>query len=159
MSEDLAPTDLFGEPARPAPEKRGRRRLRYPAEVYEKVEVLAAGNLSQDEIADAIGISAPTLRKYFRKELNNGLARQEAESLELLAKAARGGNVSAIKAWREELAKQRAGQSLRERERPTRAAPRKGVKQERLDAAAGVASSGGKYSPRPMPRLLIDNDA
>jgi len=161
MTENSEGTDLFGEPLRPVPDKRGRRKLRFPPEVYENVEVLAASEMSQDDIADAIGISAPTLRKYFRPELGKGLARQKAEARLLLAKAARGGNVSAIKAWLADLERHGASAAIKERERPTRpaAAERKGKKEERQDAAAGVAAAGGKYAPPPppQPRLVIDN--
>lgn len=152
MDENSELKDLLGDPLRPLPDKRGRRKLRFPVQVYEKVEVLAAGNLSQEEIADAVGISVRSLTKYFRRELDNGLARQEAESLALLAGEARKGNVSAIKAWRAELAKHRAAQSLRQRERPT-AAPRKGKKEERQEAAATVAS-GGRYAPPEPPKSI-----
>lgn len=153
MDEENEAVDLLGEPLRPLPDKRGRRKLRFAAELYEKVEVLTAGGMGQDDIADAVGISAPTLRKYFRKELDNGLARQEAESLALLAEQARKGNVSAIKAWRAELAKQRAASNVRDRERPARpvAQPQLGKKEERQQAAERV---GGKYAPPPAPTLI-----
>jgi ParB-like chromosome segregation protein Spo0J len=157
MAEDSAPTDLLGDPLRPLPDKRGRRKLRFAEEVYEKVEVLAAGNLTQDEIADAVGISAPSLRKYFRPELGKGLARQKAEALSLLAAAARKGNVTAIKAWNAELDKQRAAESVAGRARgPGANVVRLGKKEERKEAAGKVAS-GGKFAPPPAPRLAIDN--
>ncbi|MEI9964393.1 MAG: hypothetical protein WDM92_06475 [Caulobacteraceae bacterium] len=70
MGENSEPTDLLGDALRPLPDKRGRRKLRFPVEVYERVEeLLVADGFRQDEIADAIGISEPTLRKYFRPEL------------------------------------------------------------------------------------------
>lgn len=156
MAEDSGPKDLLGDPLRELPDKRGRRKLRFPDEVYEKVEVLSAGNLTQEEIADAIGVSVPSLRKYFRPELDKALSRQKAEALSLLAAQARKGNVSAIKAWNAELDKQRAAGALRERERPAprASAARKGKKEERQEAADSVAAAGGKYAPGAAPKLV-----
>lgn len=155
MADDFEAKDLLGDPLRPLPDKRGRRKLRFPAEVYETVEVLAAaGELSQDDIADAIGVSAPSLRKYFRPELVRGLARQKARALSLLAKAAEKGNVSAIKAYMAELDKRGAAAALKERERPAPRAAAKGKKEERQEAAASVASGGGKYAPGAPPRRI-----
>ncbi|MGC1303772.1 MAG: hypothetical protein WA840_15510, partial [Caulobacteraceae bacterium] len=108
MAEDPEPTDLLGDPIRAAPDKRGRRKLRFPKEVYEKVEVLSAGGMDQDEISDAIGISPPTLRKYFRPELDKALSRQRARVLNVLAEQAEKGNVSAAKAYLAELDKRGA---------------------------------------------------
>jgi len=153
MTENSEGTDLFGEPLRPVPDKRGRRKLRFPEQVYEKVEVLAAGGLSQDDIADAVGVSAPTLRKYFRPELGKAAARQRARVLGILATAAEGGNVSAAKAYLAEIDKHGAAAALRERERRPAPTPgRKGKKEERQAAAEAVAQ-GGKYAPPPAPKL------
>jgi AraC-like DNA-binding protein len=156
MAEDPEPTDLLGEPLRPLPDKRGRRKLRFHAEVYEKVEVLAAGGMHQDDIADAVGISAPTLRKYFRPELGKGPARQRAMVLGALATQAQKGNVSAAKAYLAEIDKHGAADALKQRERPSPrpTAVRKGKKEERQDAAASVASAGGKYAPPAAPKLF-----
>ena len=151
MDEIPEAKDLFGEPLRPAPSKRGRRRLRFPAEVYENVEVLAAaGNLSQEEIADAIGVSEPTLRKYFRKELDHARSRQRAEALECLARGMRKGNVSAAKAYLAELDRQGAAIALNQRRH---APPPQGKKAAaKADADAAVAA-GGKFATRATPRL------
>jgi hypothetical protein len=158
MAENSEPKDLLGDPLKPLPDRRGRRKLRYPQEVYEKVEVLAAGGLTHEEIADAIRVSPPTLRKYFRPELDKALSRQKAEALSLLAEQARKGNVSAIKAWNAELDKQRAAGALRERERPApaRSVPVRvaGKKEQRQEAAANVATAGGKFAPPSPPKLF-----
>jgi hypothetical protein len=156
MTENPEPTDLLGEPLRPMPDKRGRRKLRFAVEVYENVEVLAAGGMMQDDIADAVGVSAPTLRKYFRPELGKGAARQRAMVLGSLAAQAKKGNVSAANAYLAQIDKHSAAAAMRTRERSP-APPRKGKKEERQDAAASVADAGGKYAPASAPRLLIDN--
>ena len=155
MGDDSEPTDLLGDPLLPLPDKRGRRKLRFPAEVYEKVEVLAAAAMTHDEISDAVGISAPTLRKYFRQELDGALSRQRAEALSLLAEQARKGNVSAIKAYLAEVDKRWAAAGLEKRAKPGGAnAVRKGKKEERQDAANNLVRGGSKYAPPPPPRLV-----
>lgn len=156
--ENEQPKDLLGEPLRPLPDKRGRRKLRFPKEVYEKVEVLSAGGLGQDDIADAVGISAPTLRKYFRPELGMAAARQKAAVLQQLAGAAAKGNVSAMKAYLAEIEKHRADARIRDRERPSQPnGVRPGKKEQRQEAASRIAGIGGKFAPPPAPTLVVDN--
>jgi predicted transcriptional regulator len=156
MAEDSEPLDLLGDPLRPLPDKRGRRKLRFPVEVYEKVEVLSAAGMLQDDIADALGISAPTLRKYFRPEIDKAVARQKAMVLSSLATQAAKGNVSAAKEFLAQIEKNSAAAALKSRERqPTQPPPaRKGKKEERQDAAATVAQAGGKYAPPAAPKLF-----
>jgi len=156
MTENPEPTDLLGDPLKPLPDKRGRRKLRFPVEVYEKVEVLSAGGMMQDDISDAIGVSPPSLRKYFRPELDKGAARQRAMVLSALATQAQKGNVSAARAYLAEIDKHGAAAALKNRERaaPQAPTPRKGKKEERQEAAANVAEAGGKYAPPEAPKLF-----
>jgi len=125
--------------------------------VYENVEVLSAAGMLQDDIADATGISVPTLRKYFRPELDKGAARQRARVLANLAAASDKGNVAASKAYLAEIDKRQAVNAMRDRERraPEPKPERKGVKEVRKEAAASVAQGGGKYSPAPPPKLAV----
>ena len=53
---------------------------------------------SEATIANALGIAVNTLRKHFTEELMTARAKKRAEVLVQLAKAARAGNVSAMKA-------------------------------------------------------------
>lgn len=55
--------------------------------------------MSRDDIAAVIGVSAPTLAKYYFAELNEGVAKERAAALLWLRESAAGGNVSAQKAW------------------------------------------------------------
>lgn len=55
--------------------------------------------MSHENIALAIGISKPTLEKYFEQELSVGASRRRMELLESLHKAGRDGSVSAAKAY------------------------------------------------------------
>lgn len=63
-----------------------------------KVAAAAAGGMSHDSIALALGITRPTLLKYFDAELTTGAAQKRIEALDALFAAAKRGNVSAIKA-------------------------------------------------------------
>lgn len=161
MPEISEPVDLLGDPLRALPDKRGRRKLRFHQEVYENVEVLAAGGLSHDDIADAVGISAPTLRKYFRPELGKAAARQRARVLAVLAKQADKGNVSAARAYLSEIDRHQAAAHFQRRERNAPAAApapsRIGKKAAaRADADAEVAIDD-KFAPRGAPRLAVIN--
>ena len=110
--------------------------------------------MTQEEIAVALRISVPTLTKYFGPELNEAPVRRKAEALQLLAAAARKGNVSAIKAYMAELDKQSAASALKARERSAPRPPAKGKKEERQDAASEVAASGGLFATPEPPKLF-----
>ncbi len=55
--------------------------------------------MSRDDIAAVLGVSKPTLAKYYFSELNEGVARERAQAVLWLRASAEGGNVSAQKAW------------------------------------------------------------
>lgn len=82
-------------------EKKGRGRPEFVPtdEDREKARVLKAGGMSREAIAEAMGISEPTLRKYFSLDLEIGAAKVTAEVLMARYKAAVGGNVSAQNKW------------------------------------------------------------
>jgi AcrR family transcriptional regulator len=62
-----------------------------------KVQTLVV-EMSEDEIARAIGINRSTLRRHFSNELQTGRATVRAEAIEMLRRQAKKGNVAAIKA-------------------------------------------------------------
>lgn len=64
-------------------------------EEREKVRVLKAGGMRDAAIAVAIGISVPTLTKYYSLELEEGGAKVQADVLMARYRAAMGGNVTA----------------------------------------------------------------
>jgi len=161
MTENSEPTDLFGEPMRQLPDRRGRRKLRFPQEVYERVEFLAAIPTSQEDIAIIIGVSVPSLRKYFRPELSGtrSLSTERAGALVMLRDAAAKGNVSAIKALLAEIDKREASANFRRPDRPAEtsrpeAPGKKAV--ARADAAAVIAADD-KFAPRGAVRLATAN--
>lgn len=78
-------------------EKKPRGRPEYAPtdEEREKVRVLKAGGMSREAIAEAIGISEPTLRKHFSLDMEIGAAKVTADVIMARYRAAIGGNVSA----------------------------------------------------------------
>lgn len=92
---------------------RGRHQFQPTNEQREQCAILAAGRMSEDDIAAAFGISRPTLRKHFAHELTTGAAQRNAAMLEQLYRTAMDGNVSAQKAWLARQADQQgAGEAL-----------------------------------------------
>lgn len=76
----------------------GRPRYRPTREQRKTVQILAAADMDQEEIAIVIGIDAKTLRANFSDELRNGLVRVRASLLRSLFEAAKRGHVGAQKA-------------------------------------------------------------
>src|SRR4051812_17722406 len=65
-----------------------------------KVEVLVAAGWGERDIAEVLEIARETLRKHFRRELQNGSLTCRAEVLQSLHFSARSyGNISAKKMW------------------------------------------------------------
>lgn len=78
-------------------QKGGRKEFRPTDEQRRLVALYAATNTKEADIAAALGISEPTLRKHFREELKTTALRKRGEALVLLERAARKGNVAAQK--------------------------------------------------------------
>lgn len=125
MSEDSEGLDLLGDPWVETRGRGGRKRHRRLPQVAEKVGVLRATGATVEAIASRLGLSEPTLRKYYFRELRSGsdLARQVL--IEAMWKKALAGNVSAANYIRQEMA--------------------------RGDAEAFVTSSRPAHTPRPTP--------
>lgn len=80
--------------------KGGRPEWKPTAEQKAKVEIAAGGGMSHEEIAIALGISAPTLKKHLGDELSRGAHLRRVEVLEALHQAAtKKGNAAAAKAY------------------------------------------------------------
>ncbi|KQX35324.1 hypothetical protein ASD04_14885 [Devosia sp. Root436] len=116
--------------------------------------------MSDDAVATALGISAPTLRKHFSHELDVGTAKTRAELLLALHQSAMAGNVSAQKKALELVTASAAGERLKDRETAPAAsaatpasALKRGKKEIQKQAAEEVAE-GGKFAPPPGPRLV-----
>ena len=117
-----------------------------------KVEKLVACGMSQDDIARALGITAPTLRKHFEEELAIGVAKKRGEVIELLFKQAKSGNVAAIKKLEEMTRAASADESVKGR---TPTTPSPGKKEQQQAAAERVS---GKFAPPSAPQLVVNND-
>ena len=119
-----------------------------------QVRTLTAMGIPHVDIARIVGITAPTLRKYFRRELDTGQAEANAKVAQSLFRQAtdpKSPNVAAAIFWM----KARAGWSDRPWE-SGHETPAK--KQELLEAAEKVASGGNRFAPGRMPRLVVNND-
>lgn len=109
LRERLGGENLFAAAGEPnpdpasAPEKPkrrgagGRRAYRPSDRDREKVEVLVAAGMTVEDIARAMSIAEPTLRKHYGRELETGALRKRGEMLVALNRAALKGNVAAVK--------------------------------------------------------------
>lgn len=76
--------------------RRGRPPVRVTQSDRDKVELYVAAGWKVPEIATVLGLSEPTVRRLFKRELQVGLVRQKARVLDNLNKAASKGNVRAM---------------------------------------------------------------
>lgn len=82
-----------------ATRKPGRPPFKPTAAMREKVAIAVGGGMKHEEIAEALGITKPTLYKYFDAELSRVAVQKRMETLVALQKSAKKGNVAAIKAY------------------------------------------------------------
>ncbi|MCA0032741.1 hypothetical protein [Mesorhizobium sp. B263B2A] len=79
-----------------ATKSRGRPEYEPTDEEREKVRVLkASSSMTNEAISEALGISVPTLRKYFSADLEVGAAKVTAEIIMARYNSAKAGNVAA----------------------------------------------------------------
>lgn len=72
---------------------RGRPAFKATKEIREKVERLVAANMTQTQIAAAIGCAVKTLRRHFKDELTHGKARVKAWLINTIWDRAKRGDV------------------------------------------------------------------
>lgn len=109
LKERLGAENLFAAAGDPAPAREpaparpkragagGRQRYQPEKADREKVAVLVSSGLSVEQIARAMALSEPTLRRAFKVELETGAIRKRAEMLVALHRTALKGNVAAQK--------------------------------------------------------------
>lgn len=124
-----------------------------------KVAAGVAGGMTQEQIAAAIGITKPTLEKYFRAELDTGAAVKRLEVIDALFAKAKRGNVSAartlfalqpmVQKSKLDAAPADAGQA--DAAPAPAAAPRLGKKEIAQVHAQQVAA--GRFAPSEPPKL------
>lgn len=151
---------LFGWPMPEPRDKAGRPEHVPTVENRNKIMLLLALKKSNADIAKAIGISQPTLRKHYLQELDQRrVARLQLDATrwaKLYERAVVDGEVSALK----ELAKVLEKHDLAELDERVQArgkrAPRevaKGKKEQQADAAGTLQ---GKYAPPAGPGQLVN---
>lgn len=94
---DLIPTPHPAPPRQKRSGAGGRKRYQPGDRDREKVAVLVAAGMTVDEIARAMSLSEPTLRRYYGAEIETGALRKRGEMLMALNRAALKGNVAALK--------------------------------------------------------------
>jgi hypothetical protein len=100
MAEESWPEkDLWGEPGKAPADPRGRKRHRRLPQIAEKVAVLRAADVPVEMIATRVGLSEPTLRKYYFRELDKGADLAKAVIIETLFEKGKGGNITAARAF------------------------------------------------------------
>jgi hypothetical protein len=119
--------------------KRGRPPFVATPTMRRKVSELIACGMSQDDIARAIGCSAPTLSVHFAEELATGRAARRAEVIGLLFRQARRGNVTAQKALEHLTGIAPPGS-------PSPPPVRKTGKKEQAEIEAGTAAEGTEWA-------------
>ncbi|AZN71998.1 hypothetical protein D5400_12575 [Georhizobium profundi] len=90
--------DLFGNPWVDKPRRRGRPRHEVSEKTRKRVSMLVALGWGNQRIADTIGITLPTLHKYYFYEVGQRQTARdqlEARRLELVWQLAEAGNVGA----------------------------------------------------------------
>ncbi len=151
--------DLLGDPIPEGHGGRGRPPHMPTDEKRRLVMTLLAFGKTQDQIAAALGITAPTLRKNYKSQLKvceEARQRLEAKVLSRLLEQVEGGNVAAIKEMflrMEKHDRQKMADTIANRGRSVPAASQKslGKKEERKKAADQY---DGKYAPRKQPLLI-----
>jgi DNA-binding transcriptional ArsR family regulator len=147
--------DLFGLPVRPRREGRGRPEHEWTKENSNKINLLMAVGHEIKDIAAAIGVSAPTLRKHYFSELDGlrvAALRLTAHQLFRLNREAEAGNVAAEKALLAFTDRERTKiASDRVAARSDGPDPKLGKKAERAEEAKRV---GGIFAPRSAPAAL-----
>lgn len=77
----------------------GRPEFQPTKEQRQRVEILVGGGMAIEEIASAMDIDKKTLSKHFGEQIRFGRSKKRAEVLEAMFNSAKGGNVSAQKAF------------------------------------------------------------
>jgi hypothetical protein len=132
-------TDMFDGRSSPYRDPRGRKKMRITNDLRHRVAMLRGAGITQEQIADAVGCSVPTLAQYFSLELNEGKSAKRAEMIDALWNAGIAGHVTAMKAWL----------ALNDRDTPPRANARPRVepklrkKEQALIDAKAAPHAGG----------------
>jgi hypothetical protein len=149
--------DLFGCPIILREALRGRPPHVRTDEIAKRVSMLFVLGRSVADVAAAIGVTQPTLRKHYFSEVQQRTAmldRLEADQMAKLFDQSAAGSTSATKALLDRCDDARsarlAGSVIKDRSQPERTVP-KGKKEQQRDAAGQIE---GLYAPREAPPSL-----
>jgi transcription initiation factor TFIIIB Brf1 subunit/transcription initiation factor TFIIB len=144
VSDEFPAKDLLGDPLREPRDPRGRKKHRVTDENRLKISALRADGRTQAEIAEAIGISEPTLREYYFRELQSGPAILRAQGMLRLCQIAlcEDPSPAALKLL---FARLDAGDTLPKAFRPPEEKAAKLGKKEQLQRAAEDGHAGTSW--------------
>jgi hypothetical protein len=145
---DILTIDLFGDAVTLPSGRRGRPAHKWSKSSADKVILGLAMGMAASEIANGLGISLPTLRKYYFSELKRSDMQRDRFELwraHQLAELANAGNVTAIKELGKLMATRDRAKALAELgdDDDLPKAPRVGVKEQRVQAAGDAAKDSG----------------
>ncbi len=146
-------TDLFGNPVRENHGQRGRPPLQLTNEHRDMVQAALARGWGGQRIADAVGISLASLKRYFRAELRERDVMRDrmelAANARLIRAAIGDGNMTAMKQLRELMEKDAlVGQKQRfEKEQ-----------RERREAGIGTEKLGKKEAAQRDAEKAVSNE-
>ena len=139
---DTRGTDLFGNPVRENHGRRGRPSLQLGSEERDQVEAGLARGWSSSRIANAVGISLASLKRYFRAELKQRDVmrdRLELAANARLIRAALDGNMTAMKQLRELMDRDALAGQKRRMDEKQREAEQAGIGMGKKEAAQRAA--------------------
>lgn len=149
--------DLFGLPLRERRGDAGRPSHEPTDEIRNKIMVLFALGWTKEAVAESIGLSMPTFRKYYFSEIklqDIALLRVKGRHVERLWAKAESGDVGAMKEigkMLDRVALAKLSEQVIDRGSIEKPRSAKLGKKEQMKIAAGEVS--GKYSPPQAPRL------
>nr|WP_312970726.1 hypothetical protein [Brucella intermedia] len=108
--------------------------------------------MTNEAIAEVIGVSEPTLRKHFSYELDIATAKVRADLLMARYRAAMGGNVQAQNKMIEQVSANAAQRKIAAEKEEKK--PKLGKKEEQKLAAENVE---GAFAPPAGPKLVVNN--
>lgn len=154
-------TDLFGHPVRDNVGARGRPPLQISEQDRDMVEAALARGWSNQRIAETVGISTASLKRYFRSALQQrDIARDKLElaaNARLIRAALEDGNMSAMKQLRELLDRDgltRQKRKLEEQQQEAQAAGLGIGKKEAAQRAAEQAATSDDWGDLLDPNKL-----
>jgi hypothetical protein len=149
--------DLFGHPVREGFGKRGRPPYEASEKDRNKIKLLLALGWSISRIANGVGVSPATVKRYFRAELKQRDAmrdRLDARRFEIAMEQANAGNVAALKELGKMIERSDimdADKRLRDAQEGSQERQEKVGKKEARQQAAEQAGQGGSWGADLLP--------